>query len=79
MAPVSSYRLTIATSEVSLKVEMKLLPGLGGEKIVIDGLPNPNYYEYVQYESVVHTHESADASWSYSGTNGFTSVMRVSG
>ena len=60
-------------------VEMKLIAGLGGEPIVINGLPNPAYQEYVQYESVNHRHESAEATWTYSGTNGFTSVMRVSG
>ncbi|MGE0157932.1 MAG: DUF1326 domain-containing protein [Gemmatimonadales bacterium] len=60
-------------------VEMKLLPGLDGSRIVITGLPNPAYREYVQHESVVHTHRSADATWSYAGTNGFRSVMRVNG
>jgi hypothetical protein len=60
-------------------VEMKLLPGLNGERIVITGLPNPAYRDYVQHESVVHTHRSADAEWSYVGTNGFRSVMRANG
>ena len=60
-------------------VEMKLLPGLDGGRIVISGLPNPAYRDYVQHESVVHTHRSADGSWSHSGTNGFRSVMRVNG
>jgi hypothetical protein len=60
-------------------VEMKLLPGLDGGRIVITGLPNPAYRDYVQHESVVHTHRSAEAQWSYSGTNGFRSVMRVNG
>jgi hypothetical protein len=60
-------------------VEMKLLPGLDGGRIVITGLPNPAYREYVQHESVVHTHRSTDAEWSYSGTNGFRSVMRTNG
>lgn len=61
------------------QIEMRLLPGLDGEPIRISGLPNPAYTEYVQYESVVHTHESADGSWAHSGTNGFRSVMRVAG
>lgn len=60
-------------------VQMKLLPGLDGSRIVITGLPNPAYRDYVQHESVVHTHRSPDAEWSYSGTNGFRSVMRVNG
>jgi hypothetical protein len=60
-------------------VEMKLLPGLDGSRIVITGLPNPAYRDYVQHESVVHTHRSADAEWSHSGTNGFRSLMRTNG
>jgi hypothetical protein len=60
-------------------VEMKLLPGLDGGRIVISGLPNPAYRDYVQHESVVHTHRSADGEWSHSGTNGFRSVMRANG
>jgi hypothetical protein len=60
-------------------VEMKLLPGLDGGRIVITGLPNPAYRDYVQHESVVHRHQSPDASWTYTGTNGFRSVMRVNG
>ncbi len=59
-------------------VEMKLLPGLDGARIVVTGLPNPAYRDYVQHESVVHTHRSADGEWSHSGTNGFRSVMRAS-
>lgn len=70
---------TITFTVPESTVEMKLIPGLGGEPIVINGLPNPAYHEYVQYESVNHRHESADATWAYAGTNGFTSVMRVSG
>lgn len=61
------------------RVEMRLLPGLGGEAIRITGLPNPAYHDYVQYESVVHEHTGPDLQWSHSGTNGFTSVMLASG
>jgi hypothetical protein len=60
-------------------VEMKLLSGLDGSRIVITGLPNPAYREYVQHESVVHAHRSPDGEWSHSGTNGFRSVMRAQG
>jgi len=60
-------------------VEMKLLPGLDGARIVVTGLPNPAYREYVQHESVVHAHRSADGEWSHSGTNGFRSMMRADG
>lgn len=78
--------LTIESSEDTFSfrvpestIEMKLVPGLDGGPIRIENLPNPAYHDYVQYESVVHEHRSADAEWSYSGTNGFRSVMRVSG
>jgi Protein of unknown function (DUF1326) len=60
-------------------VEMTLLKGMDGGPIRVTGLPSTAYYDYVQYESVVHRHESADGSWSYAGTNGFRSVMRASG
>lgn len=72
-------RGTLRYSVPESTVEMRLLPGLNGEPIRIANLPNPAYQDYVQYESVVHTHEGPDASWSYSGTNGFQSVMRASG
>lgn len=70
-----TVRFTVPESTV----EMALLAGLAGEKIVVNGLPNPAYHEYVQYRSVNHRHTSTDATWEYAGTNGFTSVMRVSG
>ena len=70
---------TFAFSAPESRVEMKLLPGLGGGPIRITGLPNPAYHDYVQYESVVHAHRSVDGEWSYSGTNGFRSEMRESG
>ena len=60
-------------------IEMRLMPGLDGGPILIANLPNPAYQDYVQYESVVHTHNGPDASWSYDGTNGFVSVLRASG
>ena len=70
-----SFRFSVPESTV----EMKLLPGLGGSPIRITGLPNPAYHDYVQYESVVHAHTGPDLQWSHSATNGFRSVMRVSG
>jgi len=70
---------TLRFSVPDSTVEMRLLPGLGGEPIRVSGLPNPAYQEYVQYESVVHTHAGPDATWSYVGTNGFQSVMRANG
>ena len=78
--------LTIAESSDTFRfsvpestVEMKLFPGLDGIPIRITGLPNPAYHDYVQYESVVHTHNGPDERWSHVGTNGFQSVMRASG
>lgn len=70
-----SYRFSGPESSV----EMRLLPGLGGEPIRIEGLPSPAFHNYVQYESVTHAHNSGEAQWSYSGTNGFRSEMRASG
>ena len=60
-------------------VEIRLMRGLDGEPITIDGLPSPAYVDYTQYQSVVHTHSSSDTEFSHSGTNGFTSRMEVSG
>lgn len=70
-----TFRFSVPESTV----EMRLLPGLDGGPIRITGLPNPAYHDYVQYESVAHEHSGPDLQWSHSGTNGFRSVMRVSG
>jgi hypothetical protein len=70
---------TLRFSVPESTVEMRLLPGLNGEPIRITGLPSTAYQDYVQYESVVHTHNGPDETWSYSGTNGFQSVMRANG
>ena len=63
---------TLRYSVPESTVEMRLMPGLNGQPIRVD-------QDYIQYESVVHTHNGPDANWSYSGTNGFQSVMRASG
>jgi hypothetical protein len=76
---ISSTADTFSFTTPESAVEMRLLPGLDGGPIRVDGLPNPAYRNYVQYESVVHRHTSADGDWSYSGTNGFRSEMRSSG
>ena len=70
-----TFRFSVPESTV----EMRLMPGLDGVPIRITGLPNPAYHDYVQHESVVHQHRGPDLQWSHSGTNGFRSVMRVSG
>jgi len=70
-----TYRFSVPASSV----EMRLLPGLGGAPIRIEGLPSPAFHDYVQYESILHRHNSGEAQWSYSRTNGFRSEMRASG
>ncbi len=54
-------------------VEIKLLRGKNGQPITINALPK--FSDYVQYESIIHTHKSDAAEFSYSGTNGFTARM----
>lgn len=70
---------TVRFSVPESTVEIKLMRGLNGKPITIDNLPSPVFHDYRQYESVVHAHASADAEWSYSGTNGFTSQMIAKG
>lgn len=59
-------------------VEMKPLAGMGGGLITVNGLPSNVFHDYVQYESVRHTHKGPDREWSHSGTNGFLSRMLAS-
>jgi hypothetical protein len=61
----------------SSSVEMDVMRGFGGKPVQISNLPNPAYQGYTQFKSVVHEHKSDDHSFSYSGTNGFTSTMDV--
>ena len=70
---------TVSFNSPSSQVEMKLLKGLDGKAIKITGLPSPVFFDYTQYESVVHKHTGGEREWSHSGTNGFTSRMVVSG
>ena len=70
---------TVSFHSPASQVEMKLLKGLDGKAIKISGLPSPVFFDYTQYESVVHKHQGKDREWSHSGTNGFTSKMVVSG
>jgi hypothetical protein len=58
-------------------VDMEVMTGLGGKPVQIKNLPNPAYQDYTQYKSVVHKHASDKATWSHSGTNGFTSTMEA--
>lgn len=61
----------------SSSVDMEVMKGFGGKPVQILNLPNPAYQGYTQYRSVSHQHTSADHTFSYTGTNGFTSTMDV--
>jgi len=85
MRSMERVPLTVERSDTTVRysvpastVEIKLLEGMDGKPIKIEGLPSPAFYDYVQYESVTHTHKSADGEFSHTGTNGFTSRMIVS-
>src|SRR5258706_15007746 len=56
-------------------VDMEVMSGFGGKPVKVLNLPNPAYQDYTQYRSVVHKHASDKTSFSYVGTNGFTSTM----
>jgi hypothetical protein len=58
-------------------VEMEVLSGFGGKPVKVMNLPSAAFQDYTQYKSVSHKHASDKATFSYSGTNGFTSTMDV--
>jgi len=58
-------------------VDMEVMRGWGGKPVQILNLPNPAYQNYMQYKSVSHKHASDKATWSHSGSNGFTSKMEA--
>ena len=58
-------------------VDMEVLSGFGGKPVKVLNLPSPAYQDYTQYRSVAHTHSSDKTTFSYSGTNGFTSTMEA--
>jgi hypothetical protein len=58
-------------------VDMEVMNGFGGKPVKVLNLPNTAYQDYTQYKSVLHRHDSADHSFKYSGTTGFTSTMDV--
>jgi hypothetical protein len=58
-------------------VDMEVMRGFGGNPVKVLNLPNPAYQDYTQYRSVTHRHQSDQHTFSYSGTNGFTSTMDV--
>ena len=58
-------------------VDMEVMSGLGGKPVKVMNLPNPAYQDYTQYRSVSHKHSSDKTTFSYAGTNGFTSTMEA--
>jgi hypothetical protein len=58
-------------------VDMEVLSGFGGKPVKVLNLPSPAFQDYTQYKSVTHKHASDKTTFSYSGTNGFTSTMEV--
>ena len=54
-------------------VSMGAMRGHDGQIVKVLNLPSPVFQDYTQFVSKSHTHESADHSFSYSGTTGFTS------
>lgn len=70
-----TFKFSVPESEV----EMRMMRGLNGSPIVVNGLPSNVFHNYVQYESVVHRHNRPETNWSHSGTNGFRSEMIAQG
>ena len=72
---VTASRVTFSGPESS--VEMDVLKGFGGQPVKVLNLPSAAFQDYTQYKSVTHKHSSDKTTFSYSGTNGFTSTMDV--
>jgi hypothetical protein len=72
---VTDSRVTFSGPESS--VEMDVLKGFGGKPVKVMNLPSAAFQDYTQFKSVAHKHASDKATWSYSGTNGFTSTMEA--
>jgi len=72
---ITEKKVTFSGPESS--VEMDVMAGFDGKPVKILNLPSPAYQNYTQYKSVSHKHASDKATWSHSGTNGFTSQMDV--
>jgi hypothetical protein len=56
---------------------MEVLSGFGGKPVKVLNLPSAAFQDYTQFKSVTHKHASDKTTFSYSGTNGFTSTMEV--
>jgi hypothetical protein len=72
---ITDKRVTFSGPESS--VDMAVMTGYDGKPVKILNLPNAAYQDYTQFKSISHTHKSDKATWSHSGTNGFTSTMDV--
>jgi hypothetical protein len=72
---LTESRVTFSGPESS--VEMEVMRGFGGKPVKVLNLPSPAYQDYTQYKSVVHKHSSDKATFSHTGTNGFTSTMEA--
>jgi len=72
---ITASKVTFSGPESS--VEMEVMRGFDGKPVQVMNLPNAAYQGYTQYKSLSHVHTSTQASWRYSGTNGFTSTMDV--
>src|SRR6185295_18046398 len=72
---ITEKKVTFSGPESS--VEMEVLSGFGGKPVKVLNLPSAVFQDYTQYKSVTHKHASDKTTFSYSGTNGFTSTMDV--
>src|SRR3954466_7273562 len=58
-------------------VDMEVMSGFAGKPVQIKNLPHPAYPDYTRYKAVPPRHPSDKATWSHTGTNGFTSTMEA--
>jgi len=72
---VTEKRVRFSGPESS--VDMEVLSGFGGKPVKVLNLPSAVFQDYTQYKSVTHKHASDKTTFSYSGTNGFTSTMEL--
>jgi hypothetical protein len=72
---ITEQRVRFSGPESS--VDMDVLSGFGGRPVKVLNLPSPVFQDYTQYRSVAHKHSSDKTTFSYAGTNGFTSTMEV--
>ena len=72
---ITEQRVRFSGPESS--VDMAVLSGFGGKPVKVLNLPSPAFQDYTQYRSVAHKHSSDKTTFSYAGTNGFTSTMEA--